>query len=229
MTTLATILDRVLDETGFSKPSSYFGNTEEAAVRARTLANASIRDLLDIPHRRLIKEGTISMTTATTYALPSDLHSFVQNTFYETGDSQPAHFPTSDQQFALINSSGIGDGIWTNVRVAGGEFEIDEPKNGEDLEFTYRSNHPVQATGGGSTKELYTADTDVWLLDDRLHEYDIIWRWKKLHGMDWQEDFALFKRYKNEYVARDGGYRALNMNSHPSSAVGGPTVDLWAD
>ena len=226
MSTLKTILDTVLDETGFTKPSSYFSNTAEAAVRARTLANASAQDLLRIPHRALIKEGTISMTTATTYALPADLYSFVSDTMFETGDSEPVNFPATDLRFARINASGTGDGVLTNVRVAGGNFEIDEPKNGEALEYTYISNHAVQATGGGSTKAKYTADTDVWLLDDRLHELDIIWRWKKLHGMEYQDDFALFKRYANEYRARDGGARAINLNN-VAPGRGGATTDLW--
>jgi hypothetical protein len=227
MTVLSTILDTVLDETGFTKPSSYFGNTDEAAVRARAMANASVSDLLRIPHRRLIKEGTISMTTATTYALPSDLYAFVSDTMYETGDSEPVNFPATDMRFALINASGIGDGIWTNVRIAGGNFEIDEPKNGETLEYTYISNHPIEADGGSPTKAAYTADNDVWLLDDRLHIYDIIWRWKKLHGMDYQDDVALYKRYENEYRARDGGARSINFNQPRHDAIGGPSVDLW--
>lgn len=227
MTTIKTILDTVLDETGFSKPASYFGATAESAVRARALANASVADLLRIPHRRLIKEGTISMTTDTTYALPSDLYAFLPDTMYESGDSEPVNFPATDQRFSLINASGIGDGIWTNVRIAGGNFEIDEPKDGETLEYTYISNHPIQATGGGSTKAAYTADTDEWLLDDRLHIYDIIWRWKKLHGMDYEADAMLYRRYENEYRARDGGARSINFNQPRHDAIGGPTVDLW--
>lgn len=227
MTTLKGILDKVLDETGFSKPSSYFGNTDEAAVRARALANASVGDLLNLRHRRLIKEGTISMTTATTYSLPSDLHSFVSDTMYETGDSEPVNFPTKDQRFARINASGVGEGVLTNVRVVGGNFEIDEPKNGETLEYTYKSNTPIQATGGGALKAEYSADTDVWLLDDRLHILDIIWRWRKLHGLDYQDDLAIYKRYEKLYLGRDGSAKALNFCQPYGDGMGGPTTDLW--
>lgn len=227
MTTIKTILDTVLDETGFDKPSSYFGGSDQASIRGRALANASVRDLLAIPHRRLVKEGTITMTTANTYALPSDLYAFVFDTMYETGDSQPVNFPVRDQRFARINASGVGEGVLTNVRVAGGNFEIDDPKDGETLEFTYRSNTPIQATGGGSLKADYTADTDVWLLDKSLHIYDLIWRWKKLHGMQYQDDLALFKRYEREYRARDGGARSVNFNNPPGDDRGGPVADLW--
>lgn len=227
MTTLKNILDSVLDETGFDKPGAYFGSTEEASIRARALANASVRDLLDIPHRRLVKTHTINMTTATTYPLPTDLHGFIQDTMYESGDSQPAHFPTTDQQFAIIRASGVGDGVLTNIRIIGGNFEIDEPKDGESLEVAYRSNGLIQATGGGSTKAAYTADTDEWLLDDGLHIYDLIWRWRKLHGMDYQDDLDLYKRYLNFYMARDGGYRSINMNHSIFEFVGGARADLW--
>lgn len=225
--TLASILDTVLEESGFAKPSSYFGNTAEAAVRARALANASARDLLNIRHRALVKTHTINMTTATTYPLPSDWHEFIADTMFENGDSQPVNFPATDQQFALINSTGIGDGTKVNVRIVGGNFEIDEPKDGEAIEVTYRSSHPIQATGGGATKGAYTADTDEWLLDDRLHTYDIIWRWKKLHGMEYQDDLALYKRYERSYLARDGGYRSLNFNLGSPAGLGGPVADLW--
>ena len=228
MTTIKTILDTVLDETGFAKPSSYYGATAEAAVRARALAHASVRDLLRIPHRRLVKEGTISMTTDTTYPLPADLYAFVFDTMYETGDSTPVHFPTKDQRFAEINASGTGEGVLTNVRIVGATFEIDDPKDGEALEFTYRSNTPIQATGGGSLKAAYTADTDEWLLDDGLHIYDLIWRWRKLHGMEYADDLALFKRYENEYRARDGGARPINFGNAPRDQRGGPVADLWA-
>jgi hypothetical protein len=227
MTTLATILDTVIDETGYEAPSSYFGNTDEAAKRGRVLANASAQYLVTLRHRNLIKTGTIDMTTATTYAVPADVLAFVQDTMYEQGDSQPVHFPTTDQQFAVVNASGVGDGVLTNVRIIDGNFEIDEPKNGETLEYTYRSKHPIQATGGGATKAKYTADTDVWLLDDRLHELDIIWRWRKLHGMDYQDDLAMYKRYERSYLGRDGGYRSINFNSQPGDSIGGARTDLW--
>lgn len=228
MTTLATILDNVLDETGFDKPSSYFGNSEEAAVRARRLANASIAEMLRIDHRELVKEGTISMTTATKYDLPDDLHRFMPNTMYESGQADPVNFPATDMRFAVINSSGIGDGVWTNVRIVDGQFEVDEPEDGETLEYTYLRNTPVQATGGGSLKAAYTADTDEWLLDDRLHELDIIWRWKKLHGMDYQDDFGLYRQYKNSFMARDGGNRVVNINNS-GTGVGGPMTDMWVN
>jgi hypothetical protein len=227
VTTIKTILDTVLDETGFSKPSAYFGSTAEAGVRGSALSNASVRDLLRIPHRRLLKEGTISMTTDTTYPLPADLYAFVYDSMFETGDSTPVHFPTTDQRFAQINASGTGEGVLTNVRIVGGNFEIDDPQDGETLEYTYRSNTPIQATGGGALKSAFTADTDEWLLDDGLIIYDLIWRWRKLHGMDYQDDLALYKRYENEYRGRDGGARPINFSHPPSDQRGGAVADLW--
>ena len=227
MTTLATILDNVLDETGFAKPSSYFGNAAQAAVRARTLANASIRDLLSLKHRTLTKEASIDLTTAILYDLPADFFSFVQNTMYEDGETWPADFPATDQAFAQLKTSGINDGVLVKIRVIGGQLELFDPLNGGELKFTYRSNHPVQATAAGATKELYTADTDVWLLDDRLHALDIIWRWRKLHGMDYQDDLSIYKRYEKNYLARDGGYRSLNMGSGGTTDLVMPQFDPW--
>jgi len=229
VTVLSDILDTVLDETGFDQPSSYFGNTSQAARRARAMANASIRDLVNLKHRALIKTEELSLTTAQLYDMPADFHGFITDTMYEDGETWPADFPTSDQAYALLKTSGINSGIFLNVRVIGNQLEVFDPVDGNTLVYTYRSNHPVQATGGGSTKPKYTADTDVWLLDDDLHTLDIIWRWKKLHGMDYQDDLAMYKRYEKNYLARDGGYRSLQMNGSDFNYYPAPQFDPWVD
>lgn len=227
MTALSTLLDTVLDETGFSKPSSYFGNTAEAAVRARTLANASVRDITKLPVRGLVKEGTISITTATLYDLPADLDGWVHTTMYEGTDTDPARFPTSDQEFSYLKTTGLNRGVDDQVRIIGDQIEILDPQNGETLSFTYRSNHPITDGGGTTTKKRYTADTDLWILDDDLHVLDIIWRWRKLHGMDYQDDLAIYKRYEKSFLGRDGGGRTLNFTGPQAASYPPPQFNDW--
>lgn len=229
MAVLSDILDTVLDETGFAKPSSYFGNSAEAAVRARTLANRSARSLLDLDHRALTKKATISMTTSNVYDLPADFRSFIPDTLYEDDKVWQAHFPMTDQEYGLLESSGANQSYRLQVRIFGGQIQIFEPVDGVDIFFYYNSDHPIEADGGSPTKARYTADNDVWLLDRDLHELDIIWRWKKLHGMEYQDDFAFFQNYKKHYLGRDGSAKALNFNRSYDDAIPQPYNDPWVN
>ena len=107
------------------------------------------------------------------------------------------------------------------------ELAVLNPVNGVDLTFEYVSNAPIQATGDGALKQRFDADTDVWLLDDRLLQLETLWRWEKTKGFgDWQTTLMEAKAYGIAVRGRDAGAKTITQGSE-SAPIGEPYTNLW--
>ena len=57
----------------------------------------------------------------------------------------------------------------------------------------------------------WSADDNVPLLDEDLLILGTIWRWKKLKGFEYAEDFADYERQVMDAMGRDGGKPTLSL------------------
>lgn len=91
------------------------------------------------------------------------------------------------------------------------------PTAGWTWAFEYMSEFAIQATGGGAYKKSFTADTDVILLNDSVVKADFRWRWRRMKGLSYEEEFnsceALIKDYLPKLPARN-----LDMAGCPDEA-----------
>ncbi len=224
--TLASILDRVLDETGIARESAYVAGTTVAARQLVALANRSATMLRTMPFTKRRALGTIAMTAATSYSLPSDFFEYVADTAYMEDDSNPVFWPTPEDLWALYSNGGITPSGTLFVRQYAGALAVLNPVNGTNLLFEYMSNAPVRATAAGAYKERFSVDTDEWQLDDELVIMDIKWRFKKEKGFgDWQADAQDFAVYLKSVIGRDNG--AATIAPGISEYAGEPYTNLW--
>ena len=86
--------------------------------------------------------------------------------------------------------------------------------------------HPLDSSDGTTKKAEFTADTDTWILDRDLLIFDIVWRYKKLMGLqDWQIDLAESKAYQNTLKGQEAGSKTIYPDSGDGSSV--PFYDMW--
>ena len=223
---LREILIAVMGESGFLVPDSFFGSTSPDDIQMCYLANRASSDLREQGYQKLIKRGAITLTSATSYALPSDYLEIVPNTSMIEGRIDAMDLPTDPSTWAYLQSVSSTSDYTVHARIINGEFAVFAPTVGEVVAFEYISNSPILDTAGVTYKQRFTADTDDWLLDDDFLILEIKWRYKKEKGIaDWQTDMQEAAQYRNSVMARDKSGKTIG--SVRNTLGGEPYTNLW--
>lgn len=209
------------------KPSTVFASDDEIAVEIASLANEAATDIMKAHDwQALIKLQVIN------------------------GDGVTAAWPLPADYDRMVNGMDVHSGTWTYMRYANaGTLDNWQDLNallpaippgywiilqneisflptistGNDARFYYVSNEFAQSSTG-TGKGAFDRDDDVFLLDDRLLTLALIWRWKSMKGMDYQEDLRnsdialsqAMARDKGSRVIRKGGGCGRGLNTYPS-------------
>jgi hypothetical protein len=101
-------------------------------------------------------------------------------------------------------------GAWT---IYGGRF-VYEPAltAGETARFFYVSNRVV-AADNGTPKDTFTADDDVFRLDDRVLELTLVWVWRAQKSLDYSEEQARAEVALSRAIEADRGARIISQRS----------------
>lgn len=100
-----------------------------------------------------------------------------------------------------------------------------KPSAGQLCAFEYYSNFAVEASGG-ARKQYPTADTDTFLLPDKLLMAGLRWRWKAEKGFDYAEEFRAYQELANATAGTSKAARQLSMEGSSGSAVPGIVVPI---
>lgn len=173
--------------------------------------------------------SSVGTVTHVAHGLPSDFRSYVANTAYINGNLNPVHWPADPSDWAILKAGNTNPGAVLIVRQIGGYLYIHEPDVGEVLTFEYLSNALFTDSTGFTGKQRFTADTDVWLLDDDLLAMNFKWRVKKERGLDdWQVDAAEWRTYARNYMAESRGARAISMGlTYEKKDAVAPYFNTW--
>lgn len=203
MTTLKSILDSVMGESGFLIPTAYANGTNPDDKQLLHLANAASDDIRELGLSGARRFWTFHLDDVSgSYALPPDFLAYVPDTAYV--GTQKVDIPVTPQAWADPFNGGFPQ--W---RARFLDVIQATTGSGETFSFEYISSMPWESDGNAA-KSAATADTDRWLLDDRLLILSIKWRWKKEKGVeDWRDDYQLFNRYVGQVRGRDGGSQGI--------------------
>lgn len=219
---IASICDKVLRESGFATQTSYL-NSQIGDLLQRSAA--MIRGL---PLSKPIMQGSISMTSATTYALPTDFRELVPDTAFVVGNVNSVQWPCTPDLWALLKAGSVNPGAVLIVRQFGTNIKIHNPLNGNILSFEYLSEALFTNGAGTVMKERFDSDGDLWALDDDLLMMELKWRWKKEKGLnDWQLDAAEYRTYRNGLISAETGSKSINFSCVDEYAVAEPYTNLW--
>lgn len=226
---LKALCDKVLGESGFMIPTAYFGGLNPDDVQMAYLANAATDAIREKAPQVIRKTATFALTAATSYPLPSDFLGYVPDTAFTEGRLDPVLLPVSASQWNEWLANNNPGGIEVRARILGGELQVLDPEAGTTLRLEYLSNAPWTSSDGLTAKEQATEDTDLCLIDRRLIELALKWRWKKEKGLpDWQVDQADFAQQLNTWRARDQGARTLYF-ADPMYPDPQPYTNLWVN
>lgn len=140
----------------------------------------------------------------------------------------PANWAWGYRQISDINAylsstaQGFGSspGGWI---IFGSEMRFSPAPTGE-AQFPYISSFYARDSATTLTKCVFTADTDCFVLPERLLTLGLVWRWRENKKLDFTGDQEAFTKAIGEYAAKDRGARSFSRSS--SRAIPG-THTAW--
>jgi hypothetical protein len=219
--TLLAAWQQACGESGFEVPTNIVTDNPQM----RYLATASIRRLRPHQWQKLVKQGSITLTTATEYTLATDFWSYVPGTLWPVSSGRPADLPVTVTDWAMLRA-GIGfSSIAFNCRIYNDKLQVQNPEADYVLQYEYISKNAVTSSGG-TAQETFSADTDLCILDEELFIQDLKWRFKKEKGIDdWQVDALALDAYLAYRKGVDAGSQVLRPMS--GTVFPEPYADLW--
>lgn len=198
------------------RPSSVFASDDEICVEIASLSNEAATDIMKAHDWQALTKLKII-----------------------TGDGATGAWPLPDDYDRMVNGQDVHSGTWTYMRyMNAGTLDRWQDLNAllpaippgywiilldkinflpvigssDDARFYYVSNQ--YAVGAdGIPKFAFNRDDDNFVLDDRLLTLALIWRWKSMKGMDYQEDIRNSDIALSQAMARDHGSRVIRSGS----------------
>lgn len=222
--TLKEMLNQALLETGFAPLSEFFTSTRQEARQLSMLANRELNQYKKDEWEALRKAHTITQTASTTYPLPSDFRQFVSDTAFDS--TRRVDFPTSSDVWAYYTARDVSTGLRQRMRLADGQIEFLDPASGTEIYIEYISDSPV-LSATDVPKVKFDADDDTLILNDDLFIMGVIWRYMKVKGLDWQQNFQEYRRMYHREKATDSGSQTIRTGDVEYAGPFAPHADLW--
>jgi hypothetical protein len=214
MTILSVIKD-VAKVCGIAVPDAVFSSTDREHVELASLAQEMAERIANgHDWQKLSKITTITGDGSTEeFDLPSDYDRMLVKSQVWSSSLETALSPITDLDKWLeidIKSFDFVVNAWT---IYGGQMHV-KPALGAGVtaKYFYQSNLIVDPAAGADTT-TFTADTDSFILDERLLKLGIIWRWKEQKGQPYDEWMADYEELKERLVVRDRGSRMIRVGS----------------
>jgi hypothetical protein len=213
--TILSVIKEVAKVCGISVPDAVYASADREHVELVSIAQEMAERIANgHDWQRLSKVATITGDGSTeTFGLPSDYDRMLVKSQVWSSSLQTALSPISDLDKWLeidIKSFDFVVNAWT---VYGGQMHV-KPALGTGVtaKYFYQSNLIVDPAAGADTT-TFTADTDSFILDERLLKLGIIWRWKEQKGQPYDEWMADYEELKERLVLRDKGSRMIRVGS----------------
>jgi len=214
---LLTIIQRVCDRTGISRPDTVVDSTDEAVRQLFALANEEGEELAKRYPWQALTSGWTFVTNAaetqTNTPIPEDLDRFIPNTFFNRTTQRRLIGPISPQEFEAVQANPASASVYLAFRERAGAFLITPtPSAGETIAYEYVSRNWARSSVGVGKAE-FTVDGDGAYLDEGLIALGVRWRWKQAKGLDYSEDMETYERAVARAMAHDGGAGALSIRA----------------
>lgn len=205
------------------RPSTFFGASGQFELEITDLINEVAADVAKYRDwQALVRVGTVAGDgTATDFPLPDDYDRMASNA--QVADLSNAFwgFGAYSDINAFLRDEASGfqahPGGWI---IYGNRLRFSPaPTLGQSATFPYISKHWAKAASTAPKGE-FTADTDEFLLPERLLTLGLVWRWRENKKLDASGDQEAFIKALDEYAAKDRGpqvYRRRSGRSFPGT------------
>lgn len=206
---LLTIVRSAARRVGIGAPALVASASDDLTLQLFDLAQESVEEIGKRHGWRQTRVPTAFVTVAAALqpnALPLDYDRMAPGqTFWNQTQRLPVVGPASAEDWARLNALALVSGPNLVYRLAGtGLMLYPTPAAGQTIAFEYVSGNRVRGADG-TPKPTFTADTDTVLFPEHLVTKDLVWRWKAMKGLDYDEDMRTFERAYEMEAAADRG------------------------
>jgi len=215
MATCLSIVQTVLARLSLNTTNAAVGSTTQEVKTIVALCNEEGQELAArYPWTALQTETSFTTLAAEDQGALSTiapgLNYIVNDTIWNRSLRRPVFGPRNQQSWQQQKAFAI-NGPWSSYRVKNGHiYMYPVPSADQSCYFEYISKNWCQDTTGATTYSAWNADDDEPRLDDQIIVLGTIWRWKKLKGFEYAEDFNVYERRVFDAMSRDGGKDWLN-------------------
>lgn len=225
--TIQTVVQSAAIRIQGNAPATVFSSTAQIAIELRNLVQDVAEDIAGCHDwRDLTKIATFTGDgTTETFSKPADYDRMVQGSSITDPDTWLWGYyaiPTVTEWLRRRDVAWISPGGWI---LLGGLFQFYPAPSG-DAEFPYISNLIVLADDA-TPKTAFTADTDTFVLSERLLTLGLIWRYRAQKGLDYSEDMATYEMELSKTQTNDKGARVIRKPDRHNS-FGARVAWPWA-
>ena len=217
MATCLSIVNSILNRMSLDAVSDVMGSTANDVVTIVELCNEEGQELSARYQWSALQTEATYTTVATEdqgaiTTIAPGLNYIINDTIWNRSLRRPVFGPKTPQGWQQNKAFAI-NGPWSNFRIKGGNLLMyPTPTAGESCYFEYISRNWCESSGGAGQEE-WGANEDVPLLDWNLLVLGTIWRFKKLKGFEYGEDFNTYERRVADAMSRDGSKDWLSLSN----------------
>lgn len=222
-TTCIAIAKEFCARTAQTPPTALFSSFDDGYLQLAALMNEGIDDLTNRHIWGMLQRECLVTTVAAedqgdlATLAPYGFLFIVRNEIYDRTVNLKLNGPISSSVWQAMKAAHMG-GALIQWRVQNNHLmTYPVPAAGHILAFEYASNFAV-TTSTGTPQSTFTADTDIFLLPDRLMHAWLRWRWKAEKGLVYTEEFRIYETLVNQAASQDNNGRTLDMS--PDDAAG---------
>lgn len=158
--------------------------------------------------------GVSLVFAQTGYSLPSDFEYFTQKSYWDGSYRWQLLGPISAQEKQVLRYGISPTGPRRRFYVRSNKLYLDPVPSttNETIAYDYYSNAWCQSASGAA-QTLWTADTDIYNLDEDCFILGIKWRYLRAKGLDYNEEETLYEDAASRVMSRDGGNRDLPLGA----------------
>ncbi len=214
------LVQQACSEMNITAPSSCIGNQDQQVIQLVALANAEGIECASTETAQgawpvLRKTYTFNFVDGQqSYALPSDYDFMVYDTMWDTTQHWRVIGP--------VNPTGWNTLQYGQITAAAPfyRFKVEDnllsifptPNSTDTIAFTYVSTGWCKSISG-TPQSSWMADTDTYLLDDRLFVLGLKARFKQAKGLDYSAELALYNKRLDWAKANSGVAKTLNLST----------------
>lgn len=228
--TLLEVVQQFCLRSGIPKPATVTGSTDTQVLQIQALLEEEGDDLAvrgdwesltnEATHNTLATESQGAIDTIAT----NGFRHIKNQTIWDRTDRLPVIGPINQREWQALKAV-VLTGPRYQFRIRGGDLIVNPvPVAGHSWAFEYVSKNWIVSSDGLTFKTIFTADTDEFLLPEKLLLMGLRWRWMREKGLDYSELFATYEAQVKDAVGRDGGKPVLHMDDSHMIATPGTFI-----